>query len=105
MQTKHADHQISIIINDKPVQIDIVEVLIARNWGVEEWGVGVGRNGKLLDYFEYARQGETITAINQRIPATAPNYKPMPTTVQNAVVAHLRSVAAERHLQETKISA
>lgn len=93
------------MINGMTLQVDIVEVFLARNWGVEEWGVGVGRNGKLLDYFEYARQGEMITAINQRIPATAPNYKPMPTSVQNAVIEHLRSVAANRHRQETDVQA
>lgn len=96
MQNGYAEYHISVEINNKSVDVEVAEVLLERNWGVERWGVGVGRDGKLLDYFEYARQRDEVTAVYHPVVVT----RPMPTVVASAVIARIRDVATERHAQE-----
>jgi hypothetical protein len=77
--------------------VDVTEVRIMQAYGVERWGVGVGRNGKLLEYFEYAHQRGGVTATYFPISPSAPLCKPMPYHVHFAVMACLQNAAKVRY--------
>jgi hypothetical protein len=85
---------------DASATVQVTEIRIERAYGVERWGVGVGKNGRLLDYFEYARQRDQVTAFYYPIPSGASLYRPMPPSVHAAVLGHLRHIAQRRHASE-----
>jgi hypothetical protein len=95
-----AEYKIVVDNGRSTVEVDVVEVRTARAYGVERWGVGVGRKGRLLDYFEYARQRDTITAIYHPIPPDAPLCSPMPAPIHDAIVVRLKLVAVSRYESE-----
>lgn len=80
--------------------VEVVEVRLHRAHGVERWGVGVGMKGRLLDYFEYARQRGAITAVYFPIPPSAPLLRSTPSTIHSTVMATLSNVALERYMAE-----
>ncbi len=96
MKNDYAEHTIRI----QSKTVELVELRLQRDWGVERWGVAIGVGGKILDYIEYARQRGSITAIYHVIDASSPLYRPMPGNVHDAVLDHLKQVAAARYEQE-----
>lgn len=103
MTLDYAEYKLQINRGHDVVEVDVVEVRIRRVWGVERWGVGVGRGGKLLDYFEYARQRDQITATYAPIHLCSPMWFPSPKVVHDAIMVELRRMAKLRYEAELAI--
>ncbi len=87
-------------LNVGAIAVQVVEVRIERRCGTERWGVGVGRGGRLLDYFEYARQRDEVIATYFPITTTSPLLKSLPERIFHAVMTHLRGIARDRYAVE-----